>query len=158
MDNTNAEDIYKWIDNHPITRPKKCIHRDFSDAGVLILSQYAHNFLLKLNSTVPLAEILKNYYPKLVDLHNYSPKNAVNLKLINWQILNKKVLSKINYTLDKNVMDKLAQAVPGVIEKILFDLKIILDEKEGKKKEKENEILVLNGYDSAGRHNKICVS
>ena len=44
--------IYEWVDSIELSRPKKNIARDFSD-GVL------------------LAEIIKNYLPRLVDLHNY---------------------------------------------------------------------------------------
>lgn len=30
------EELYKWIDGHPITRPKRNISRDFSDAVPLV--------------------------------------------------------------------------------------------------------------------------
>ena len=46
--------IYEWIDSLPLSRPKKNISRDFSDGGLL-------------------AEVIKHYYPKLVDVHNYPP-------------------------------------------------------------------------------------
>jgi len=68
----DLDDLFRWIDDHEITRQKKNLNRDFSDA-------------------VPLAEILKKHYPKLVELHNYAPRNAVSQKIINWEILNKKV-------------------------------------------------------------------
>ena len=51
--------IYNWIDEIPLSRPKKNISRDFSD-GVL------------------LAEVLKQYFPKDVDLHNYSAAHSVS--------------------------------------------------------------------------------
>ncbi|KAK9692829.1 CH-like domain in sperm protein [Popillia japonica] len=51
----NIDDIYKWIDGYTISRQIRNIEEDFSDA-------------------VPLAEILKNHFPKLVDLHSYNSK------------------------------------------------------------------------------------
>ena len=49
--------IYNWIDEIPLSRPKKNIARDFSD-GVL------------------LAEIISYYLPRIIELHNYSPANS----------------------------------------------------------------------------------
>lgn len=48
-----VNDIYTWVDSIPLSRPKKNIGRDFAD-GVLM------------------AEIVHHYFPKLVELHNYS--------------------------------------------------------------------------------------
>ena len=45
--------IYNWVDEIPLSRPKRSIARDFSD-GVLV------------------AEIVKHFIPKIVDMHNYS--------------------------------------------------------------------------------------
>ena len=44
--------IYAWIDGIPSSRPKKNITRDFSD-GVMF------------------AEIIHNFFPRLIELHNY---------------------------------------------------------------------------------------
>ena len=51
--------VYNWVDEIPLSRPKRNISRDFSD-GVL------------------LAEIIKHFMPKLVDLHNYSAAHSVS--------------------------------------------------------------------------------
>ncbi|XP_066586137.1 sperm flagellar protein 1-like isoform X2 [Prorops nasuta] len=96
-------EIYKWIDNVPFSRPKRIIARDFSDA-------------------VLMAELLKRYYPKVVDIHNYIPGNSVAKKIDNWCTLNRKVLSKIGMKLGKEVIEQLANSTPGVIEKVLLDL------------------------------------
>ncbi|KAJ8950483.1 hypothetical protein NQ314_007870 [Rhamnusium bicolor] len=106
----DCDELYKWIDEHPITRQKRNINRDFADA-------------------VPLAEILKQHYPKLVDLHNYSPRNSFSQKLINWDILNKRVLSKIGINISSTSMEQLAKGTPGAIEKLLSNIKIKLDSK-----------------------------
>ena len=65
--------IYEWIDSLPLSRPKKNISRDFSDGGLL-------------------AEVIKHYYPKLVDVHNYPPASSSNQKCYNWSTLNSKTL------------------------------------------------------------------
>ena len=65
-------EIYQWVDEIQLSRPKKIITRDFSD-GVLM------------------AEIVKNYIPKIVDLHNYSSAHSVNQKTYNWNTLNCKI-------------------------------------------------------------------
>ena len=61
--------IYTWVDEIPLSRPKRNIARDFSD-GVLV------------------AEIISHFYPKMVELHNYSAANSLKQKMYNWQTLN----------------------------------------------------------------------
>jgi hypothetical protein len=63
------EQLLEWIDGISFSRPKRNLSRDFSD-GVLI------------------AEILKQYHPRLVHLHNYPPASALNAKFNNWKTLN----------------------------------------------------------------------
>lgn len=63
------QELYAWIDEIPLTRQKKNIARDFSD-GVLT------------------AEVVHHFLPKMVELHNYSPANAVHQKVDNWRTLN----------------------------------------------------------------------
>ncbi|KAF5300234.1 hypothetical protein FQR65_LT09188 [Abscondita terminalis] len=122
----NVEQLYRWIDEYPLTRPKKNISRDFSDA-------------------IPLAEILKNHYPKLVDLHNYTPRNSVCQKLINWQTLNRKVLSKIDLSIPNSTLEQLANSEQGVIEKILFKVK---ERIETKPIEKNPDVCYIEGLSS----------
>lgn len=37
------------------------------------------------------AEIIKYYWPKLIDLHNYVPASSLLNKISNWETLNRKV-------------------------------------------------------------------
>jgi len=37
------------------------------------------------------AEIIKYYWPKLIDLHNYVPASSFTNKISNWDTLNRKV-------------------------------------------------------------------
>ena len=75
MDDSQLMTVYEWIDSIPLSREKKNMTRDFSD-GVLA------------------AEILKHYYPKLVELHNYPSTFNTKQKLSNWNTLCIKVLKK----------------------------------------------------------------
>ncbi|XP_025075542.1 sperm flagellar protein 1-like isoform X2 [Pogonomyrmex barbatus] len=100
----HLDEIYDWIDQIKFSRPKRNIARDFSD-GVLM------------------AELLKRYYPKHVDVHNYVAGNSIAKKADNWSTLNRKVLSKIDMRLGKETINQLASSQPGVIEKVLSDLR-----------------------------------
>ncbi|CAN0015957.1 unnamed protein product, partial [Phaeothamnion confervicola] len=95
--------LYTWIDEVPLSRPKRNIARDFSD-GVLV------------------AEIVAHYFPKLVELHNYGPANSVIQKLYNWNTLNEKVLRRLGYELSKADMEAVVQCVPQAVERLLYVL------------------------------------
>ena len=78
---------------------------------------------------VPLVEILKHHYPKLVELHNYCPKNSYSQKLINWETLNNKVLKKLQINLTKKRIDQLCKAEMGAIERLLLEIKQKVEQK-----------------------------
>ena len=80
LSDENLQEIYTWVDGVPLTRAKRNITRDFSD-GVLM------------------AEVLQHYFPKVVDIKNYSAANSVRQKLYNWQTLNNKVRCGAAFTL-----------------------------------------------------------
>jgi len=63
------KEIYNWVDEIPLSRPKRNIARDFSDA-------------------VLCAEIVAYHFPHLVDIHNYSSVNSVQQKSYNWNTFN----------------------------------------------------------------------
>ncbi|XP_024941562.1 sperm flagellar protein 1-like [Cephus cinctus] len=98
------EEIYAWIDQIQFSRPKKNIARDFSDA-------------------VLMAELLKKYYPRNVDVHNYVSGSSIAKKVDNWCTLNRKVLSKLDMKLGKEEIDQLSNSQHGAIEKVLMDLR-----------------------------------
>ncbi|CAF4838810.1 unnamed protein product [Pieris macdunnoughi] len=98
---SDLEAVLAWVDTFKLSRPTKKINRDFSDA-------------------VLLAEILGVHYPKLVEMHNYPPRNSHSLKLNNWMTLNRKVLKKLRLNLCCNTMEQLANCAPGVIERVLI--------------------------------------
>ena len=96
--------IYNWVDEIPLSRPKRNIARDFSD-GVL------------------LAEIIKHSLPKLVDMHNYSQAHSVSQKTYNWNTLNVKVLKKLGLNLSKKEIESIVNMEPDAIEKVLLALR-----------------------------------
>ncbi|CAF1044282.1 unnamed protein product [Adineta steineri] len=103
------EDLYLWIDSLPLSRPKKRIERDFSD-GTLV------------------AEIIRYYLPDLVEMHNYTPANSFQPKKANWGMLNRKVLSHFGLDLPDVKIAGLANGQPGLIEVLLYNLRLKIDE------------------------------
>lgn len=88
---------------------------------------FAKTFKKKINARhkilVLMAELLKRYYPKHVDVHNYVAGNSIARKIDNWCTLNRKVLSKLDMRLGKEAINQLANSQPGSIEKVLADLR-----------------------------------
>uniref|UniRef100_A0A061RM56 Duf1042-domain-containing protein n=1 Tax=Tetraselmis sp. GSL018 TaxID=582737 RepID=A0A061RM56_9CHLO len=105
--NLSEEDLqalYSWVDEIPLSRPKRNIARDFSD-GVL------------------LAEIMYHYFPKLVELHNYSSANAAAQKMYNWNTLNQRVFKRLGFQIHRSDCEEVVNAVPGAIEGVLLQVK-----------------------------------
>jgi hypothetical protein len=108
------EELLIWVDTIPLSRKKKNLSRDFSDA-------------------VLMAEVCAHFYPKLVDLFNYEQGLKVDTKTYNWNTLNKRVLSKLKMPLDKETISELANSKGGAIEKVLWCFKKNLEEQKGKR-------------------------
>ncbi len=102
MDLTEDElkPLYNWIDQIPLSRPKRNIARDFSD-GVLV------------------AEVIAHFYPKLVELHNYSSANAMTQKVYNWQTLNTRALKKLGFQIPRDDFMDVANCRAGAVERVL---------------------------------------
>lgn len=92
--------IYELVDSIPLTRPKKNITRDFAD-GVLV------------------AEIVKFFIPKIVELHNYTTTNNLKTKKENWNTLNRKVFKKLGFQLSNQDIESIINLNPGYVEMIL---------------------------------------
>ncbi|XP_060565527.1 sperm flagellar protein 1-like isoform X46 [Ruditapes philippinarum] len=105
LDEQELESLYAWVDSIPLSRPKRNISRDFSD-GVLV------------------AEIMHHFFPKMVEMHNYCPANSTGTKQCNWDLLNRKVFSKMNFELADDVINDLCLCKPGMIEKVLLMLQV----------------------------------
>nr|XP_012602423.1 sperm flagellar protein 1-like isoform X1 [Microcebus murinus] len=96
--------LYAWLDGLPLSRPKRRLARDFSD-GVM------------------LAEIVKHFHPRLVDLHNYTPTCNTDQKLSNWHILNRKVFHRLSFCVSETDIRKVVASTPGAVEPILCALR-----------------------------------
>eukprot|EP00927_Polykrikos_kofoidii_P070932 TRINITY_DN67299_c0_g1_i1.p1 TRINITY_DN67299_c0_g1~~TRINITY_DN67299_c0_g1_i1.p1 ORF type:complete len:231 (+),score=48.32 TRINITY_DN67299_c0_g1_i1:71-763(+) len=106
------QQLYNWVDEVPLSRPKRNIARDFAD-GVLF------------------AEVISHHFPKIVELHNYSSANSVPQKMYNWNTLNTKVLKRLGYTIHQSDLEEIAKASPGAAERLLKVLreKVMLAQK-----------------------------
>lgn len=93
--------VYAWIDEIPLSRPKRNINRDFSD-GVLM------------------AEVVAHYFPRLVELHNYSQANSVRKKMYNWSTMNVKVFKRMGFQIDNDSVSEVVNCKPGAIEAVLM--------------------------------------
>lgn len=129
-------EIYAWIDDIPLTKPKKNISRDFSDGSMM-------------------AEVMAHFIPRIVEVHNYVPTHASLQKINNWNMLNRTLLSfcnlslismlekvfrKLGFQVSRPDVDAIIQATPGAIERVLLIVKIKIDEfKAGRKGGGETE-------------------
>ena len=111
--------IYEWVDSIELSRPKKNIARDFSD-GVL------------------LAEIIKSYYPRLVDLHNYPSCSNSKHKESNWNVLNNKVLKRLGIKLTKKEIMDIIKCEHLAIEHLLQRVYSVLQSRINLNKEQKN--------------------
>jgi hypothetical protein len=99
------QDIYTWVDQIPLSRPKRNIARDFADGGngawcsgfvssqgrsrVVTRDSNSYYCVLYRISAVLVSEITKHFFPRMVELHNYSSSHSVGQKLYNWNTLNR---------------------------------------------------------------------
>jgi hypothetical protein len=98
------QELYAWIDKIPLSRQKRNIARDFSD-GVMA------------------AELACHFFPRLVELHNYTSANSISQKLSNWRTLNRKVFAKLEFEVPDQVLQEIVHSQPGVIEYLLSHFK-----------------------------------
>ena len=103
LSDDDLQKLYAWIDEIPLSRPKRNISRDFADC-------------------VLVAEVIAHYFPKMVQLHNYSAANSTPQKMYNWITLNQKVLAKLGYTLSKTEIEQIVISKPGSVEIFLHQL------------------------------------
>ncbi|XP_077093185.1 sperm flagellar protein 1 isoform X1 [Siphateles boraxobius] len=115
LDEETLQYLYAWIDKIPLSRSKRNISRDFSDGAVMA------------------AEVVKHFFPKLVELHNYTPAHSTQQKLSNWSTLNRKVFSKLDFQIPEDLLKKIVVSTAGYIEPVLCSLKEKIDEKRSGK-------------------------
>lgn len=68
---------------------------------------------------VLVAEVVAHFYPRLVELHNYSSANSLSQKMYNWNTLNARVLKRLGFTIPKQDCEDISNTKPGAIERVL---------------------------------------
>lgn len=111
LSNEEFKELKGWLQEQQVAY--KNLNRDFSDA-------------------LPVANLLKGFFPKLIDLHNYPSRNNTQLKFNNWETLNYKVLTKLGLHQNKHMLDKLSKATPGAIEALLYDIMLMIRAQKSK--------------------------
>lgn len=66
-----------------------------------------------------MAEIIKNYLPRMVDLHNYPASHSMQQKVYNWNTLNSKVFRKMGFQIARSDIEQITNAQPDAIERVL---------------------------------------
>ncbi|KAF0976653.1 hypothetical protein FDP41_004552 [Naegleria fowleri] len=131
FDEEELQMLYTWVDEIPLSRPKKNIARDFSD-GVLM------------------AEVVKHFFPKLVDLHNYVSTSSSKQKGYNWQTLDQKVFQKIGFIVDPREFDDMVKCKPFAAERMLKNFQIKVSQIQQRKLAQQQGSRASNGL---GTHN-----
>uniref|UniRef100_A0A8C9SP10 Sperm flagellar 1 n=1 Tax=Scleropages formosus TaxID=113540 RepID=A0A8C9SP10_SCLFO len=91
------------------------------------------------------AEVVKHFFPKLVDLHNYTTANSTQQKVTNWITLNRKVFSKLNFHVPEDFIKKIALNTAGFIEPVLYMLREKIEERRhGKTVDKRQDLKYSN--------------
>lgn len=116
----DLHDLYLWVDGIPISRPKRNIARDFSDGCCV-------------------AEIVKHYFPKLVEIHNFQPANGMTGKVANWDTLNNRVFRKLYFEVPREEIRDISAAVPGAIERFLRALRTKITQILQKQQQQQQE-------------------
>ncbi len=109
IDDNEFYEIYKWVDTYTLSKTRKNINRDFSDGTCY-------------------AEIIKKNIPSLVQINNYIPTENHKQKIENWNLLNKKVLSKLGFKINNEDIEGIIYSKPYFIEKALKVLKEKIEE------------------------------
>lgn len=104
LEPAQLEALYAWIDGVPLSRPKKNFARDFSD-GVLI------------------AEVVRHFVPRLVEMHNYIPAQSLAQKQSNWETVQAKLLKKLKVRITPAQIQAIVSAKPMHIEPVLHQLR-----------------------------------
>jgi hypothetical protein len=106
---TEYDNLLEWLGGITFSKKftQKTIAKDFSDCCLY-------------------AEILKTYFPKFVELHNFIPTLKKTQKEINWSTVNSKVLKKIGLFINKTQVERIINLEKGYVERHLYCLKEVV--------------------------------
>ncbi|GLC38194.1 hypothetical protein PLESTM_000697100 [Pleodorina starrii] len=71
-----------------------------------------------------MAEVIHHFYPKIVELHNYSSANGLQQKMYNWNTLNAKVFKRLGFVVLKQDCEACCNCKPGAVERVLKLIKV----------------------------------
>ena len=125
LSDEDLHELYLWVDDIPLSRPKRNIARDFSD-GVCV------------------AETVKYYFPKLVELHNYTAAHSIQQKIANWNTLNARVFRKLHFEVPMEEIRDITSAVPGSVERFLRALRTKISQVRARQAELSPRDYILN--------------
>ncbi len=124
FDEEYFKEVYSWVDEYQLSRPKRNIARDFSDAVLVV-------------------EIVQAFHPSLIDMHNYSPTLDSKQKKANWEVLKAKVFKKINFKVSKEEIEDIVSCKPNAVEYFLGRLKKKLQNNAGNELKQTNALVGL---------------
>ncbi|XP_075248909.1 sperm flagellar protein 1-like isoform X2 [Convolutriloba macropyga] len=106
--------LLEWIDEMPLTRVKRNLNRDFSDA--VLVAEVIHH------------QLCDSKVFQLVEKHNYQSANSSENKKANWELLRHKVLRKLCLSVtDRDIQDFIS-AKDMAMERFLLKLRPCLDD------------------------------
>ncbi|XP_017871245.1 PREDICTED: sperm flagellar protein 1-like [Drosophila arizonae] len=105
-------------------------NRTLSSEELQELNKWMSNLQIKLDNrtrrelsdVVNVAQIIKNFNSKLVDMCCYKSHSSLALKLENWEIFNHKVLRKLGLKLSHNDLTQLASGSLAALKCLLYYL------------------------------------
>ncbi|KXZ46729.1 hypothetical protein GPECTOR_41g694 [Gonium pectorale] len=71
-----------------------------------------------------MAEVVHHFYPKIVELHNYSSANGLQQKMYNWNTLNAKVFKRLGFMVTRQDCEACCNCKPGAVERVLKLIKV----------------------------------
>jgi hypothetical protein len=112
MDEEKMASIITWLNTIPFSRRTGNLARDFSDGAMM-------------------AEILKYYYPRHVELHNYPRAFKRAIKVENWSTLNRKVLSKLDVRISGVMIEDIVSGKIDAVLNLLTEIRLEIGKLKG---------------------------
>lgn len=107
LDAEELADLYEWLDRVPLSKPRNNVEKDFAD-GILA------------------AEIVRFYYPDIVDFRMLRPALNLQERTEQWKLLNSEVFDRIGLTVPSHVLTQLCISKSGIAQSFLFNLRMSL--------------------------------
>ncbi|CAF1039864.1 unnamed protein product [Adineta steineri] len=108
LNNLMVEELHTWIDSLLLSKPTTRFERDFAD-GTLV------------------AEVIRYYFPDLIDIHNYISSSASKQKKDNWFTLKRKVFTRLGFDVPEAIITDICNAKLGAVDIFLYNLRIKID-------------------------------